>query len=99
MKVSIFELKLASFNELCGDTDGPVFRPTHPLIGEAFLLPKVVGSIGAYPYTPTGRLRGHFKKVKHQTEFTWPTSASADKEILQRIKRAHVITWGVLSHT
>ncbi|MFA5286186.1 MAG: hypothetical protein WC347_11365 [Smithellaceae bacterium] len=99
MYSSIFELKLASFNEFCRDTDGPECRPAHPLIGEAFLLPKVVGSIGAYPYTPTGRLRGHFKKVKHQTEFTWPTSALADKEILQRIKRAHVITWGVLSHT
>jgi len=98
MKKSIFELKLASFNEFCRDTDGP-FMPVRPLISEAFLLPKVVGSIGAYPYTPNGRLRGHFKKVKHQTEFTWPTSALADKEILQRIKRAHVITWGVLSHT
>jgi len=36
---SIFELKLASVNKFCRDTDGPS-QPVRPLINEAFLLLK-----------------------------------------------------------
>ena len=73
--------KLAQISGFCfreGQTAS--FMP-HLSCNASFFIAQIVGSIGAYSYTPlsNGSLRGHTSKVKHLTEFNWTTTATQIK--------------------